>query len=118
MSSALPRLAALGEAERQLAPLAGLPTPPAGWTDDVARLQAEAIRLSTQRENAEAAVKGLEEEIERIGDDPAAVAVAVQVEGWRELRSRYDTAKDIPIRRSELDRAPRGRRGHRAKARA
>ena len=28
--------------------------------------------------------------------------MAVRVEGWRELRSRYDTAKDIPIRRSEL----------------
>jgi uncharacterized protein YhaN len=100
---ALPHLAALREAERNLEPLAGLPTPPAGWSNEIARLQAEAIKLATQKETAEAAIKGLEGELEAIGDDLAALSVAARVEGWRELRSRYDAAKDIPTRRSELD---------------
>jgi uncharacterized protein YhaN len=100
--AALPRLAALGEAERALEPIAGLPVPPAGWGDEVARLQVEAIRLTTQKEGAEVAVKGLEEELERMGDHPAALAFADRVEGWRGLRSRFDTAKDIPVRQSEL----------------
>ena len=100
--SALPHLAALAEAERQLQPLAGLPTPPAGSAEEVARLQAEAIRLTTQKESVEAAIRSLEEELERIGDDPAALAVAARVKGWDELRSRYVAAKDIPVRRSEL----------------
>jgi uncharacterized protein YhaN len=100
--AALPHLAALGEAERQFAQLAGLPTPPVGWADEVARLQAEAIRLTTQTESAEHAVKGLMDELERIGDDPPALAVAARVEGWRPQRSRYDAARDIPVRQSEL----------------
>ncbi len=100
--SALPHLAALEEAERQEATLADLPTPPAGAAEEIARLQAEAIRLTTQKESVEAAVRSLQDELERIGDDPVALAAAVQVDAWRDLRSRYDTAKDIPIRRSEL----------------
>ncbi len=100
--SALPHLAALAEAERKLAPLAGLPAPTAGSAEEVARLQAEAIRLSAQKESAEAAIRSLEEELERIGDDPEALAVAARVEDWRALRSRWDTARDIPVRRSEL----------------
>ena len=101
--AALPHLAALSEAERNLEPLAGLPTPPEGWDDEVARLQAEAIKLAVMKETAEAAIKGLEGELELIGDDPAALSIAARAEAWRELRSRYDTAKDIPVRRSELD---------------
>jgi uncharacterized protein YhaN len=98
--SALPHLAAFEEAERQAAALADLPTPPASAAEEIARLQAEAIRLTTQKESADAAIKGLEEELERIGDDPEALALAGRVDAWRELRSRYDTAKDIPVRRS------------------
>ena len=56
--AALPHLAALAEAERRLAPLADLPTPAAGWPEEVARLQAEAIRLTTQRESAETGDSG------------------------------------------------------------
>ncbi|RBP04552.1 uncharacterized protein YhaN [Roseiarcus fermentans] len=100
--AALPRLAALAEAERRLAPLAGLPTPPPGWPEALGRLQAEAIRLVARRESADTAVKGLEAELERIGDDPEAVALLPRVEGWRSLRSRWDTARDIPVRRNEL----------------
>jgi uncharacterized protein YhaN len=99
---ALPHLAALREAERRLQPLEGLPTPPEGWRDEVARLQAEAIKLAAQREGAESAVKTLEDELERIGEDAAALKAAAHVDAWRELRSRYDSAADIPVRQGEL----------------
>ena len=99
---ALPHLAALREAEKNLAPLAGLPTPPEGWDKAVSELEIEAIKLSTQRESSEAAVKKLQDELEGIADDLAALGIADRVEGWRELRSRYDSAKDIPARQGEL----------------
>ena len=99
---ALPHLAALREAERRLEPLEGLPTPPEGWRDEVARLQAEAIKLAAQREGAESAIKTLQDELERIGGDAAALKVAGRVDAWRELRSRYDSAADIPVRQGEL----------------
>jgi uncharacterized protein YhaN len=100
--SALPHLAALEEAERQSASLAELPTPPTGATEEIARLQAEAIRLTTQKDSIEATIGSLEHELERIGDDLDALAIAGRVDAWRDLRSRYDTAKDIPVRRNEL----------------
>ncbi len=97
-----PHFVALVEAERRLTPLADLPAPPAGWPEELAGLQAEAIRLTTQKENAEATIKALEEELERVGDDPAALAFAARVDSWREKRSRFDAADDIPVRRIEL----------------
>jgi uncharacterized protein YhaN len=99
----LPHLAALGDAETRLAPLAGLPTPPDGWRETLAELQAEAIRLNAQKENVETAIRALEEELRVIGEDAAALQLAGRVDGWRELRSRYDSAKDIPVRRGELE---------------
>ncbi len=99
----LPHLAALSDAEGRLAPLAKLPTPPEGWRERLADLQTEAIRLTTQKENAETAVRALKEELVRVGEDAPALQVAARVDGWRELRSRYDSAKDIPVRRGELE---------------
>ena len=99
----LPHLATLGDAEARLAPLAGLPAPPDGWREMLAELQAEAIRLTAQKENAETAIRALEEELRLIGEDAAALQLAGRVDGWRELRSRYDSAKDIPVRQGELE---------------
>ena len=99
----LPHLAALREAEGKFAPLADLPSPPAGWSGELARLQAETIRLITQKENAETAIRGLEDELGQIGNDLPALAISKRVDAWRELRSRYDTARDIPVRQAELD---------------
>ena len=99
---ALPHLAALREAENQWAPLEALPAPPAGWREEVQRLEAEAIRLTVQKEGAESAIRALEQQLERIAVDPAALKLAGRVDGWRELRSRYDTAADIPVRQGEL----------------
>ncbi len=100
--SALPHLAALNEAERHVLPLEALPTPPDGWREEIARLEAEAIRLTAQREGAESAIKTLEDDLERIGVDQAALKAADRVDNWRELRSRFDSAADIPVRRGEL----------------
>ena len=80
----------------------GLPAPPEGWRDEVQRLEAEAIKLTAQKEGAESAIRALEEQLERIAVDPAALKVAGRVDGWRELRSRYDSAADIPVRQGEL----------------
>jgi uncharacterized protein YhaN len=99
---ALTHVAALREAESRYAPLEALPTPPEGWRDEVQRLQAEAIRLAVQREDAERAIRTLEDEVERTNQDPAALRIAGRVEAWRGLRSRYDSAADIPVRRGEL----------------
>ena len=65
-------------------------------------LQAEAIKLAAQREGAESAIKTLQDELERIGGDAAALKAAGRVDAWRELRSRYDSAADIPVRQGEL----------------
>jgi uncharacterized protein YhaN len=99
---ALPHLAALREAESQCAPLEGLPTAPAGWRDEVQRLQAEAIRLVVQKDDAERAIRTLEDQLERTNLDTAALKTASRVDAWRELRSRYDSAADIPVRQGEL----------------
>ena len=99
---ALPHLAALREAESQCARLEGLPTPPEGWRDEVQRLQAEAIRLSVQKDDAERAIRTLEDQLERTDLDAVALKIASRVEAWRELRSRYDSAADIPVRQGEL----------------
>ena len=99
---ALPRLAALREAESQCAPLEGLPTPPEGWRDEVQRLQAEAIRLAVQKDDAERAIRTLEDQLKGMDLDPTALKIASRVEAWRELRSRYDSAADIPVRQGEL----------------
>ncbi len=99
---ALPHLATLREAESQCALLEGLPTPPEGWRDEVQRLQAEAIRLSVQKDDAERAIRTLEDELERTDLDAAALRISSRVEAWRELRSRYDSAADIPLRQGEL----------------
>ena len=99
---ALPHLAALREAESQCALLEGLPTPPEGWREEVARLQTEAIKLTVQKEGAESAIRTLEDQLERTDLDAAALRIASRVEAWRELRSRYDSAADIPVREGEL----------------
>jgi uncharacterized protein YhaN len=98
---AMPHLATLREAESGLEPLAGLQPTPAGWDKDVARLQAEVIRLTAKREAAETAIRALEDELGAIPDDPACLRVASRVDAWRALRSRYDAASDIPARQGE-----------------
>ena len=99
---ALPHLAALREAESQCAPLKSLPAPPEGWRDEVPRLQAEAIRLAVRTDDAERAIRTLEDQLDGTDLDAAALKIASRVEGWRELRSRYDSAADIPVRQGEL----------------
>ncbi len=99
---ALSHLAVLREAESRCAPLEALPNPPQGWRDEVARLQAEAIRLTVQQESADSAIRALEDQLERMAADPAALKIADRIAGWRELRSRYDSAADIPVRQGEL----------------
>jgi uncharacterized protein YhaN len=99
---ALSHLSALREAESQCAPLEVLPSPPEGWRDEVSRLQPEAIKLNVQKEGAESAIRTLEEQLARIPVDPEALGIAERVERWRELRSRYDSAADIPVRQGEL----------------
>ena len=99
---ALPHLGALREAESQCAPLEALPVPSEGARQEVQRLQAEAIKLTAQKESAENEISALEDQLERIGADPAALRIANRVDAWRELMSRYDSAADISVREGEL----------------
>jgi uncharacterized protein YhaN len=99
----LPLLAALCDAETKRAPLGGLPAPPDSWRERLAELQSDAIRLGAQKENAENAINTLNDELASMADDAAALRVADRVDGWRELRSRYDSAKDISVRRGERE---------------
>jgi uncharacterized protein YhaN len=99
---ALPHLAALREAESQCVWFEGLPAPPEGWRDEVQQLEAEAIRLAAHRTIAETEISALEDQLERIAVDEEALRIANRVGGWRELRSRYDAAADIPVRQGEL----------------
>ena len=79
-----------------------MPIPPDGWRDEIQQLQAEAIRLAAQKESAEREISALEDQLGAHGADPAALKVADRVDAWRELRSRYDSAADIPVRQGEL----------------
>jgi uncharacterized protein YhaN len=99
---ALPHLVALREAESECAPLDALAVPPEGWRDEVARLEAEAIRLAAQKDSGESEIRALENQLARIDADPVALRIAGRVDAWRELRSRYDSAADIPVRQGEL----------------
>jgi uncharacterized protein YhaN len=99
---ALPHLVALREAESRCAPLEALAVPPEGWSEEVARLQAQAIKLTVQKESAESDIAALEEQLERVAADPAALGIASRVDAWRGLSSRYDSAADIPVRQGEL----------------
>ena len=72
---ALPHLAALREAERQCALLEGLPTPPEDGAT-IQRLEAEAIRLAVQKDDAERAIGTLEGQLERTNLDAAALRIA------------------------------------------
>ena len=65
-------------------------------------MQAEAIRLAVQKDDAERAIRTLEDQLERTNLDAAALRIASRVDAWRELRSRYDAAADIPVRQGEL----------------
>ncbi|MGB7976210.1 MAG: hypothetical protein WCF81_18120 [Roseiarcus sp.] len=40
--------------------------------------------------------------MERTDLDASALRIAGRVDAWRQLRSRYDAAADIPVRRGEL----------------
>jgi len=72
-----------------------------GWRDEVPLLQAEGIRLTVQRRR-ESVIQRLKAVGANRPADPAAALMAVLVDGWRELRSRYDSAADIPVRHGEL----------------
>ena len=75
-SQRLPHLAALREAESESSSRSpACRRRPAGWDEEAARLQAEAIRLDgAERERRDRRSAGPEDELERIGDDPAALA--------------------------------------------
>ena len=99
---ALPHVFTLREVEAKLAPLADLYSAPATWRDEVQRLRGNEIRLAAQIDSADQAIRGLQEEFEAIALDPVALGVAASVDAWSELRSRFVTARDIPLRQGEL----------------
>ena len=89
---------------KRLAPLEALPSPPEGWRDEVQRLQDEAIRLAAQKEDAERAIRALEDQLEGIDLDQAALR------GRGSRRSVARAAQPLRQRRGH-SRAPGRTRG-------
>ena len=59
--------------------------------------------MTAQKEGAGSAIRALEDQLERIGRrSRGAQDRGVGSTAWRELRSRYDSAADIPVRQGEL----------------
>ena len=108
----LPHLAALREAEAKLSPLADLPKPPEGWGDELAQLQAEAIRLTVQKEAPRPRSRALEGELER------SATIRPPCQSRRASRPGANFAavttapRDIPVRAGRARRQARRHRRH------
>ncbi|RDJ02981.1 AAA family ATPase [Rhizobium grahamii] len=104
--NALPVMSRRGSLRDRLTDLGLVPQPPETWRQELQELKRSEIELRVKLEDVSATVASLEREIEEISIDPAALAIASQVEELSELRARYVTAeKDIPkltARASEL----------------
>jgi uncharacterized protein YhaN len=98
--NALPRLTALREIRRDLAPLADLPEAPAAWADELPQLQRAETELATRQDGVAADIDRLSREIAAIARDEAALAIADRVDRLTDSQARYVTAdKDLPERR-------------------
>ncbi|MCS3744033.1 AAA family ATPase [Rhizobium sp. BK661] len=104
--NALPVMSRRGSLKDRLADLDPVPQPPETWRQELHELRRSEIEVRVKLEDHSASVALLETEIADISIDPAALAIAAQVEELSELRARYVTAeKDIPkltARASEL----------------
>ncbi|WP_237478992.1 YhaN family protein [Lichenibacterium dinghuense] len=110
---ALPRLAALREVRREIAPLdallAGLPEAPAGWAEELPDLVRREAALGEQLRGFDAELARLAAEAEAVAEDPAALALASRVDRMADLRGRARAAaRDLPelqVKLRDADRA-------------
>lgn len=97
---ALPRLGTLLNLRMRLEPLADLPEIPTGWTSELSELQKAEIEIDVQARALCEEVRRLQEEVDAIVVDEAALELAERVARFVDLRARYVTAeKDLPERR-------------------
>ncbi len=101
--AALPHLLTLQRLRAELDALADLPTPPAGWAEELPHLLRDDVELATRAAGAEAAI--IERTVQRdaIVVDSTAAGLASRYEELAQSRARHVTADlDIPSRRAEL----------------
>ncbi len=105
---ALPRLAALRDIRRELAPLDALPEAPAGWAAELPDLMRREIALDAERGTLDAAAAALAAEVEGIAPDGEALALAPRVDRMADPRGRHRAAaRDLPDLRLKLRDADR-----------
>ena len=105
---ALPRLAALRDIRRELAPLDALPDAPAGWADELPDLLRREIALDEQLRSLDGEIARLGAETDAVALDPDAMALAPRVDRMAEPRARHQAAaRDLPELRPKLRDADR-----------
>lgn len=105
---ALPRLAALRDARRELAALDPLPEPPAAWTAELPDLARREIALDAELRGGDAAVAALVAEVASVAVDLEALRWAERADRMAEARARHRAAaRDLPELRQALRDAER-----------
>ncbi|WP_284317326.1 YhaN family protein, partial [Methylobacterium gnaphalii] len=100
--NALPRLAALRAIRERLAPLASLPEPAGDWLPELPSLQKQEIELGVRLRAAEDEMRRLQDEIDAIAVDEAALGHHDTLERLEALKARHTTAEiDLPERRAQ-----------------
>ena len=104
ITDALPRLDKLKEIAEQLMPLIDVPDAPAGWEQEIPRLQTQEITFETELKTTLDAIDGLTREIANIVVDDRALALADRLEDMEHGKGRYVGAEnDIPKLRPQVE---------------
>ena len=101
--AALPLAEKRARLAAELLPLADLPEPPAGWSDEADQLASEDAGLSSRREANALLLGRLGRELDGAVPDQNLLGVADEIATLEELRSRYISAEpDLPKRIAAL----------------
>ena len=98
---ALPIWTELQDLDSDLAPLEGLPVPPAGWQEEALLLSQEAAAKAAQVLDAEKDVERFTELLKALDLDQEALAQSEAIERLKVYEGRFRSADDIPTREAE-----------------
>ena len=98
---ALPRWASLRQLRQKLDPLKALPDPPPDWAEEAQALSRNEASASANLNMAATDVERLIAEVEGIEPDEHILELQAQIQGLKDLESRYRAAADIPLRENE-----------------
>lgn len=104
LSAALPIARKLERLDRKIADFGDLPTPPAGWLDEMPNLDRTETSTSLLLGKAQEAVAELTEALGNAPPDHAILQLRDDIAAADSVKSAYDTALvDMPKRRKELE---------------